>query len=294
MSKLSRPRRGSLGFLPKKRANKPHSSVSAWPQKDEAKMLGFAGYKAGMTQVFALDQQKTSPSFNQEIAIPVTILECPPLKAKDVRAYEETPQGLKLIPKKELDNKKDQVKEVRLLVETNPPHKKKKETFEIGIGGTPEQALEYAKSMLGKEVKVSEVLKEGDYVDVIGVTKGKGIQGVIKRWGARIQSRKAKGKMRHVGTLNPWTPKRTMWTSLQAGQMGYHNRTSLNSRVMKLGEDGNDVTKKGGIPHYGTIGKDYILLKGSVPGTKKRLLMVRQAIRAPNERTMPEIKEVAL
>lgn len=292
MAKRSSPRRGSLGFLPKKRASKPYPSVSAWPEKEEAMLLGFAGYKAGMTQVMAIDQQKTSPSFNQEIAIPVTILECPPLKIKGIKAYEQTTQGLKLIPNAKLEEKKTHIKQVRLLVETKPPHKKKTETFELGIGGAPEQALEYAKSMLNKEVKASEVFKPGDYVDVMGVTKGKGIQGVVKRWGAKIQGRKAKGKRRHVGVLNPWKPARTMWTSLQAGQMGYHNRTSLNSRVLKLGEDGKEVTKKGGLPHYGVVKGDYLLLRGSVPGTKKRLILVRHAIRISKEKELPEIKEV--
>ena len=294
MAKLSRPRRGSLGFSPRKRARKPYASVSAWPENEETKLLGFAGYKAGMTQVFAIDRQKTSPSFNQEIAVPVTVLECPPLKAKEVRAYEETNQGLKLIPKTKLEEKKENIEEVRLLVETEPPHKKKTESFELAVGGRPEEALKYAKTILNKKVKISEVFKEGDYVDVIGITKGKGIQGVVKRWGAKIQGRKAKGKRRHVGAINPWKPARVMWTSLQAGQMGYHRRTSLNSRVMKMGENGKEVTKKSGIPSYGIVKSDYVLLKGSVPGTKKRLIIVRLSIRKPKEREFPEVKEVAL
>ncbi|MCD4740729.1 50S ribosomal protein L3 [archaeon] len=293
MAKKSSPRRGSLGFLPKKRANKPYPRVSSWPNSEETKLLGFAGYKAGMTQVFAIDQHKNSPSYNQEIAIPVTILECPPLKAKEIRAYKQTTHGLELIPKKELENKKESIAQIRLLVETNPPHKKKKEEFELAVGGNSAQALEYVKGLLGKEVKPTDVFKEGDYIDLLGVTKGKGIQGVVKRWGAKIQGRKAKGKRRHVGSINPWTPARTMWTALQAGQMGYHNRTSLNSRVIKLGENGEEVTKKGGIPHYGIVKNNYVLVKGSVPGTKKRLILIRHAIRNSKQTELPQVKEVA-
>jgi large subunit ribosomal protein L3 len=294
MSKISKPRRGSLGFLPEKRAVKPYPSVSTWPESKEAKLLGFAGYKAGMTRVFAIDQQKTSPSFSQEIAIPVTIVECPPLTVKEVRAYETTSQGLKLIPKKRVDEKKADIKEVRIVVQTKPPHKKKTESFELGVGGTPEQALAYANSILNKELKLNEIFKEGDYIDVIAITKGKGIQGVIKRWGARIQSRKAKGKRRHIGTINPWTPSRTMWTTLMAGQMGYHRRTFLNSRVLKVGDDGKAVTKKGGIPHYGIIKSNYAILKGSIPGPNKRLVLMRFSIRPPKQKEMPEIMEVAI
>lgn len=290
MVKTSSPRRGSLGFLPKKRSKKPYPSVSAWPEKEEAKLLGFAGYKAGMTNVLAVNQEKNSPAFNKDISIPVTILECPPLKVICVRAYEQTGEGLKLIPKKELGKK--EAKEVRVELETNPPHKKKTEKFEISIGGTPEKALEYANSILNKEVKASEIFQEGDFIDIIGITKGKGIQGVIKRWGAKIQGRKAKGRRRHVGALNAWTPARTMWTSLQAGQMGYHKRTSLNSRIIKMGENGEEVTRKGGIPKYGKVKSEYILVKGSVPGTKKRLVILRNAIRYNKEKEKPEVKEV--
>lgn len=292
MAKRSSPRRGSLGFLPKKRAKRPYPSVSTWPEVEETKPLGFAGYKAGMTQVIGIDKQKTSPSFQQEIAIPVTIIECPPLIVTGFKAYEETPYGLKAIPKDEISEKKDKIKEVRLIVKTKPPHKKKPEVFEIAVGGPVDKALEYAESMINKEIKVSDVFKPGDYVDIIAVTKGKGIQGVIKRWGAKIQTRKAQGKRRHVGVLNPWTPARTMWTSLQAGQMGYHRRTILNSRVIKIGENGEEVTTKGGIPHYGIVKSNYILLNGSVPGAKKRLIMIRPAVRPPKEEELPEIKEV--
>lgn len=50
--------------------------------------------------------------------------------------------------------------------------------------------------------------------------------------GIRIQYGKAvrAGKGRHVGSIGPWTPSRTMWTVAQAGQMGYHKRTEFNKK----------------------------------------------------------------
>ena len=86
--------------------------------------------------------------------------------------------------------------------------------------------LNTALELLGNEVKASDILNEGQFVDAIATTKGKGFQGVVKRWGIRIQYGKAvrAGKGRHVGSIGPWTPSRTMWTVAQAGQMGYHKK----------------------------------------------------------------------
>jgi large subunit ribosomal protein L3 len=291
MAKHTRPRRGSLGFLPLKRARKQNPSVSSWSESKEAKPLGFAGYKAGMVQVKALDPHKESPSYNQTLVMPATIIECPPLKVKKVRTYQKTPYGLKLIPKKDLEKNKEKVFEVRVQVTTTPPHKKKTESFEIKVGGEPDKALEYAQSLVGKELKAEDVLKAGDFIDVIAVTKGKGIQGPVKRRGVKIQGRKAKGKRRHAGVINPWKPAHTMWTAPMGGQTGYHRRTFLNKQVLSLGENGEDVSKQG-IPHYGKVKSNYVLVKGSVPGSKKRLVMMRLAVRPPREKPVPEFKEV--
>jgi len=93
----------------------------------------------------------------------------------------------------EIEKNIDRVSEVRLLVHTKPTFKKKPEVFEILVNApTAKEAWEYAKSVLGKELTADQIFKEGDYIDVVAITKGKGIQGPIKRFGARIQYRKAK------------------------------------------------------------------------------------------------------
>ena len=99
-----------------------------------------------------------------------------------------------------------------------------------------EEKLNYALDLLGKEVRASDIFNEGQYVDAIATTKGKGVQGVVKRWNIRIQYGKAmrSGKGRHVGSIGPWSPERTMWTVAQAGQMGYHKRTEFNKKVLKV------------------------------------------------------------
>ncbi|MCK4327800.1 MAG: 50S ribosomal protein L3 [Candidatus Diapherotrites archaeon] len=314
MAKVTAPRRGSLAFSPRKKAKKQYFSARSWQAHEGKMLMGFAGYKAGMTHIHAIDKQKNSPSFEQKVILPATIIECPPLMVFGVRAYKKTTAGLRCIgqetaakPAKNLSRKITAPKkpsektidastasQIRLLVHTQPTFKKTPEIFEIPVSGTSDEAYKYAKEMLGKEIAVADVFEAGMLVDVIGVTKGKGMQGPVKRWGTRIQYRKAHGKRRHVGSINPWTPTRIMWTSLMAGQKGYQRRTESNKMVLVVGSDGKEVTPKGGIPHYGNMKSNYIIIKGSVPGPKKRALMIRFGVRTPTkERAMPEVQSVS-
>ena len=63
------------------------------------------------------------------------------------------------------------------------------------------------------------------------------------------------------------------------GQMGYQQRTEFNKRILKIGEDGTEITPAGGFLHYGLLKSPYVLIKGSVPGPVKRLVRIRPAIR---------------
>jgi large subunit ribosomal protein L3 len=65
-----------------------------------------------------------------------------------------------------------------------------------------------------------------------------------------------------------------------AGQMGYHNRVDFNKLIVKIGEKGEEITPAGGFLHYGAIKGEYVLLKGSVPGPRKRAIALRKGIRA--------------
>jgi large subunit ribosomal protein L3 len=73
-----------------------------------------------------------------------------------------------------------------------------------------------------------------------------------------------------------------MWTVAMAGQMGYQQRTEFNKRILRVhAVDETDVTPAGGFLHYGVLRTDYVLVRGSVPGTTKRLVRLRDAIRTP-------------
>lgn len=315
MARHHQPRKGSVAFSPRKRSAKETPRIKSWPMADEPRLLGLAGYKVGMTHVMMVDNTKNSPTEGMEISTPVTILEVPPICVMGIRAYENTTRGLKAMGDVLADNLNEElsrkislpkdynkdaavekikenlehVAEIRVLINTNPKvtsvPKKKPEIFECGVGGkTPEEQLNFAIEMLGKEVSAKEIMNDGEYVDSIAVTKGKGFQGPVKRWGIRIQYGKAarSSKARHVGSIGPWTPSRTMWTVAQAGQMGYHKRTEYNKKILKIAEasEADAVNPAGGFVKYGLVKNDYVIIKGSVPGPSKRLIILRKAIRS--------------
>ncbi|MDP1553463.1 MAG: 50S ribosomal protein L3 [Methanobacteriaceae archaeon] len=329
MARHHQPRKGSVAFSPRKRSAKETPRIKSWPMANEAKLLGLAGYKVGMTHVMMVDNTKNSPTEGMEISTPVTILEVPPICVMGIRAYENTSRGLKAMGDVLADNLNEElsrkislpkeykkeaaiekmkenlehVAEIRVLVNTNPKvtsvPKKKPEIFECGVGGkTPEEQLNFAIDLLGKEVSAKEIMDDGEFVDSIAVTKGKGFQGPVKRWGIRIQYGKAarSSKARHVGSIGPWTPSRTMWTVAQAGQMGYHKRTEYNKKILKIGEasEAEAVNPKGGFIKYGLVKNDYIIIKGSVPGPSKRLIILRKAIRSNGKNTdAPQINYIS-
>jgi large subunit ribosomal protein L3 len=298
--------------------------------KKEAKLMGFAGYKAGMTHVIMTDDVPNSLTSGMEISVPVTILEAPPMKVAAIRVYENTTYGANAIAEawtteldKELNRamtvpKKhdlpaalgriDQLirdgiaKDLRVVMYTLPDKmtgipKKKPDIMENNIGGTELKArFEYAKTLLGKSVNISDVFANGDIIDVLAITTGKGTQGPVKRWGIQLQKSKHSraGSVREIGTLGPWHPSHVSWRVPQMGQTGYHQRTEFNKRIMQIGKDGKTVTPDGGILNYGIIRNDYIIIKGSVPGPAKRLVRMRPAIRLKKTLPVPELTQVSL
>ena len=312
MAQIHRPRRGSLSYSPRKRAKSEVPRIRSWPEEDKARMAGFAGYKAGMTHVMMIDDRPHSLTEGMEISVPVTVLEVPPMNVVAVRAYENYNGGLRAageawaenlapelkraitVPKKsrgtapgDLEALGEDLADVRVLVHTNPAlvsgiPKKVPEIMEMPInGGSMIDRLKLAQSMLGQQVPVSSVFELGDLLDASAVTKGKGLQGPVRRWGIAMAKRKhaRTGKVRHVGNLGPWNPSHISWRVPQLGQMGYHQRTEYNKRLMLIGSDGSKITPEGGFPGYGLVRNQYILIKGSLPGPIKRLVRMRHAIR---------------
>lgn len=312
MARRHRPRRGSLAYSPRVRASRPVPRIRSWPTGPKTPAVeGFAGYKVGMSHAFIVDYRKRSTTANQELAVPVTVVEVPPLHVAGVRIYQRDPYGMRVVSEAwaanpapelarripehpassdaEIQSFKDaEGAEVRLIVYTQPSlisgiPSKTPQLFEVRVGGDAfSQRREHALGLLGKDLRAEELTKEGEFLDVLGVTKGFGFQGHIQRWGVKLQPRKNSKHRRMIGTLGPHNPSFVSYRIPQAGQTGYHRRTQFNMRVLKVVPDPrtDPITPAGGFPHYGDVRSACIILHGSLPGPAKRLLRFRTPIRS--------------
>jgi len=270
MPRKRSPRKGSMQYWPRKRAGRVYARVRYWKKIKEAKPLGFAGYKVGMTHVIIIDNRKFSKTKGEEISCPVTVIECPPIKTISIRFYKNTKNGLRLVSeifsekldkelerriilpkkiKKKIEDIKD-YDDIRLLACTQPKltgiGKKKPTIFEIFLGGKKEEKLKYAKEKLGKEIVLEDVFKEGQQVDAHVITKAKGFQGPVKRFGIGLK---------------------------------HHKSEKSNKWLIKIGKTADEINVKGGFLRFGLVKNPYVLVKGSVGGPVKRLVRFNYATR---------------
>ena len=329
MPKHNKPNRGSMAFSPRKRARSETPHISSWAavEGDDLKILGFAGYKVGMSHIMAVDYRKKSTTAGQEIRMPVTIVEIPPMKVIGARGYIQDTYGLRTLTEaweKKIDKDLERtlpipkghnakaawkkmsdsdLEEVRLLVHTQPRMvtgipKKRPEIMEMAVGGGSVDAqIEFAKEMMGKEFTMSDFTQDGEMLDAIAVTTGYGFQGHVKRWGVKLLTHKNSKHRRMIGNLGPFSPGYVVSTVPQAGQTGYHQRTEYNKRLLKIGDNPDEINPKGGFLNYGLIRGNYALLHGSLPGPSKRLIRFRKAVRFHGKKTdsvvVPEITMIS-
>lgn len=312
--KKNAPKRGSLSFSPRKRARSINPIIKYWPviNVNSVKPLGFAGYKVGMTHVFYIDNYRFSPYAGQEVFSSVTIVETPPLKVVGIAGYTidaknnclinyktayapEAPDFIKRrivnfsssTSKKNLEELESNIENIRiwrLLVSTQPIvagiHKKTPEIFELQLGGNTgaEEKFSYAKDKLGGDLKVEEVFKPGEVIDTIAVTKGKGFQSPVKRWGIKLLPHKSRKSRRKPGALGPWKPSATRYTVPLSGQTGFHRRTIYHVKILGIKKP-EEFDHQLSFRKYGVLKNDFLLLKGSVPGAVKRLIKMRYTVR---------------
>jgi large subunit ribosomal protein L3 len=301
------PRHGSLQFRPHAKAKRVFARVRSWNTKaKDVKPLGFAGYKAGMTHLAVLDTRKNSPTRGIEVSHAVTVIECPPLKIHGIRLYRKDAYGLHVIKDYTAKADKNLAKRVgttdkpfpetiscdvaTLLVHTQPSltgmGQKTPEVFEVPLSGKPEDVLAFAKAH--KELKVSDVFKSGQLVDVHSITKGQGFSGVVKKAGVGIRRHKSE-KVKRGAVMAPEGYAKVTFEANMPGKFGNHTRSEWNKKLMLVGQTAErDVTPAGGFLHYGVVKNDYILLKGSVPGYKNGLIRFTAPIRK-----MPKMSEEA-
>ena len=297
-NRLYWPRRGSLQFRPRKRAANVLPRMRSYAHLDTPKLIGYVGYKAGMTHIQFTDTRNNSLTKGMTVATAVTIIECPSILPVSICFYKKTDSNFNRIaeifaekldksikrPKNQQKEPKiDEYDEMRLKIITQPKltsfGKKNPDMIEIPIAGPKEAVLSYAKQLLNKEIKASEIFKEGQFLDVHAVSKGKGFQGTVKRYGVKIRQHKSEKTKRGVGTLGPWTPKRVRWSVAQPGKMGYHKRTEYNKHLIKINNKPEEINPKGGLVRYGLVKNEYLLIKGSVVGPKKRAVLLTEPVR---------------
>jgi len=295
MPNIRWPRKGSMQFWPRVRAKRETARIRSWATINETRALGFAGYKVGMTHIIVLDPKNEA----QPASWPVSIIECPPLKTIGFRFYKNSQplyqtlsdsqdkflQRRLILPKNKNAKEINDYDDLRLIISTQPSltgiGKKKPEIFEMALGGNKEDKLKFAQQKLAKDILITEVFKEGAQVDTHIISKGKGFQGPMKRFGISRRQHKSEKSIRNPGSLGAWQAQgQTMYRTAHAGKMGYHLRTEYNKHILKIGQH-EELSMNGGWLHYGTIKNTYVMIKGSISGPPKRLVRFNFAIR-PN------------
>lgn len=185
----------------------------------------------------------------------------------------------------------------------------KAQIMEIQVnGGTIAQKVDWAQKKFEQEVSVGEVFETDECIDTISVTKGKGNQGVIQRFGAKKLRRKTHRGLRKIACIGAWHPAAVKWTVARTGQQGYHSRTEINKKIYRLGAGAvrgvtnnattaadaieKNITPLGGFPFYGEVNQDYLLMRGQIMGTKKRAIVLRKSIFPTTRNWMTEKVEV--
>merc|ERR1711871_1015137 len=196
-----------------------------------------------------------------------------------------------------------QVKKLKL-------RQKKAHVMEIQVngGGSVAEKVDYAKGLFEQEVPVDTVFNQGEMIDVCGVTRGHGTEGVVTRWGVTKLPHKTHKGLRKVACIGSWHPSRVKFSVARAGQNGYHHRTELNKKIYRIGDGARQaddkivqnnattefdltvkgITPLGGFPHYGEVNEDYVMIKGACPGSKKRVITLRKSLVAQTSRTAKE------
>jgi len=207
----------------------------------------------------------------------------------------------------ELERMKKYCQVIRVLAHTQirkiKLRQKKAHLMEIQVnGGDVAAKVDFGHGLFEKSLPVSTVFSQNEMIDVMGATKGGGFEGVVTRWGVTRLPRKTHRGLRKVACIGAWHPARVQHGVARAGQNGYHHRTEMNKKIYRIGAAANpagakgekrtfnanattehDLTEKaitplGGFVHYGEVNEDYLMLKGCVPGPRKRVLTLRKTL----------------
>lgn len=172
---------------------------------------------------------------------------------------------------------------------------KKAHVMEIQVnGGTVAKKVEWGVSKFEGEITVGEVFQNNEMIDTMAITRGKGTAGVIKRFGVTKLPRKTRRGNRKVACIGAWHPNAVKWTVARSGILGYYHRTQINQKIYRIGAGAvrginnnastetdahiKNITPLGGFPHYGVVNEDFLMIRGQVPGPKKRQITIRKSL----------------
>ena len=216
------------------------------------------------------------------------------------KKYEEDAKSKKH-PNRDIQRVKKYCQVVRVIcatqIEKCKLRQKKAHVMEIQVnGGDVTKKVDWAVSKFENEISVGEVFENNEMVDTIAITRGKGTQGVIKRFGVTRLPRKTHRGLRKVACIGAWHPSAVKWTVARAGNLGYYHRTQINQKIYRVGAGAvrdiknnasteadahiKNITPIGGFPHYGIVNEDFLLIRGAVPGPRKRVVTIRKTMLA--------------
>ena len=209
------------------------------------KKIGLIGEKIGMTQIFD----------DAGNVIPVTVIQAGPCVVVDIKTVERDGYNAIKLAYKEVEKTKLNRPKLGLFSKNNlKPHKYLRE-FKID---NPD------------DFKIGDILSveqfgPNDFVDVTGITKGKGFQGVVKRWNFKggPKTRGQSNKWRAPGSIGGATFPARVWKGKKMpGRMGYKRKTVQNLKVVSVEKE-----------------KNIILIKGSIPGHNKSIVVIKKAVK---------------
>ena len=336
---------------------------------DQPRILAHCGFKAGCVRVVSIDDRDKAPNAGKQLVSLGTVLATPPALVLGIRGYSRDHDGLhaefdvyadeiprsiaKGIPRsiasgigggggrgegeatRDAERALGRIGEIMAILAVSPRaaglEQKRPYIFEAMVsGGDIPGRFAHVRELLGSEIRIGQIFEAGASVDVAAITKGKGWQGVIQRWGAKKKQHKSRKTVRELGSLGPISPQSVMYTVPRAGQMGFHQRIEYDKRIMVMGSagdgDGGDgdggrdakdakdakggqkarkggpgggksisINPPGGYKHFGLVRGDFVVLKGSVPGAYRRLVKLRSQIRnVPARINKPNILEVVV
>jgi len=261
---------GFVGYVETPRGLRALTSVWAGHLSEECKRRFYKTWHKSKQKAFTKYQKKWSEASKGSDA---------PMAAEIARAkkYCQVIRAIchTQISKVKLGSKKAHIKEIQV------------------NGGTVEQKVDFVTGLFEQEVKVADVFAQDEMIDIIGATKGHGIAGVVTRWGVTRLARKSHRGLRKVACIGSWHPARVQFQVPRSGQRGYHHRTEINKKIYRIGKAAKDdphgamteadltekgITPMGGFSHYGEVTQDWVMLRGTVMGPRKRIITLRKSL----------------